>query len=70
MTEYGHITPGPLKNPGVGNYNLNRDLNKTSYTLRSRTPELRKLLKILYIFAYYFKQIIDIPVFLNGKRTY
>lgn len=40
MTEYGHIVPGPIKNPGVGNYNLNRDLNKISYTLRSRTPEL------------------------------
>ena len=40
MKEFGHVVPGPVKNPGVGSYLINRDLNKTSYSLRSRTPEL------------------------------
>ena len=64
MTEYGHIVPGPIKNPGVGNYNLNRDLNKISYTLRSRTPELRKIIKNLY---YYY--INHYPFFLFYRYT-
>ena len=37
MQEYGHILTGPIKNPGVGNYNIIRDLGKTSYTMKSKT---------------------------------
>lgn len=40
MTEYGHITMGPLKNPGVGNYNINRDLSHIKYTIRKKTQNL------------------------------
>ena len=34
MAEYGHITVGPMKNPGVGNYNINRDMGNIKYTVR------------------------------------
>jgi len=37
MSEAGHIIVGLLKNPGVGNYNFNRDLGKLRYTMRKKT---------------------------------
>ena len=39
MAEYGHITMGPVKNPGVGNYQLNRDLGQTKYSFRTKTND-------------------------------
>ena len=40
MEEYGHITLGPLKNPGVGKYNINRDLGNIHYTVAPKTKDL------------------------------
>lgn len=43
MSEYGHITIGLLKNPGVGNYSFNRDLGNIRYTIRKKTQDLCNL---------------------------
>jgi len=39
MLECGIVTKGIIKNPGVGNYNLNRDLNKLTYSFREKTKD-------------------------------
>ena len=37
MSEYGHILTQLIKNLGMGIHNINRDLNKTTYTVISKT---------------------------------
>ena len=45
MEEYGHITLGPLKNPGVGKYNINRDLGNIHFTVAPKTKDFLSFLK-------------------------
>ncbi len=43
MTEFGHVVPGPLKNPGPANYEPKPVVARIKYSLRPKTRYLCKL---------------------------